>query len=510
MGNVHSALKHVLHVPIILLASALPVRHEIVSPRSPCFQNAAIERLQDGRPVGKGCRARPWAHRVTDLRARGAREVARILIVDADRQSGRRMRELLDGRGHEVVAVTRPEEVGFEGEGEGFDVAVVGDDVRASDPALPALLERLRERLPGTSLVLAGGEAGAPGGRVDAERLLGTVDELLGDEPEAGAPGALAAGTGIVGRSPAIRDLLQLIEKVAATDSTVLVTGETGTGKELVGRAIHQASRRAGRVFCAVNSAAVPESLLESELFGHRRGSFTGASANKRGLFEHAHRGTVFLDEVAEMPLTMQAKLLRFLQTGELRPVGSETSRFVDVRLVTATNKDLEREVAEGRFREDLYYRLAVIPIHVPPLRERREDVALLVEHFLRRFARKMDKPVERIGEDALELLLGHAWPGNVRQLENTIESGVALCRSRVLSAADLPLRLRERRPAEPPAPGLQSLATLERAHILRTLEVVGWNRKRAAEILEISTTTLWRRLREFGIEPQGPPLGRL
>src|SRR5690606_425889 len=336
-----------------------------------------------------------------------------------------------------------------------------------------------------------------------------TVDELLGGDDE--AAGARGYGAGIVGRSAAIRDLLQLIGKVATTDSTVLVTGETGTGKELVGRAIHQASRRAGRVFCAVNSAAVPESLLESELFGHRRGSFTGASANKRGLFEHAHQGTVFLDEVAEMPLAMQAKLLRFLQTGELRPVGSETSRFVDVRLVTATNKDLECEVAEGRFREDLYYRLAVIPIHVPPLRERREDVPLLAEHFLRRFARKMDKPVERIGGDGPGLLLGHAWPGNGRQRENTIESGVALCRARVLSAADLPLRLRERRPAvEPPAQGLQSLATLERTHILRTLEVVGWNRKRAAEILEISTTTLWRRLKEFGIEPQGPPLGRL
>lgn len=431
--------------------------------------------------------------------------MARILIVDGDRESGRRLHELLSGRGHEVVAVAQPEQARTGGCG-AFDVAVVGE----GESTLAGVLERLRKRFPGASVVVAGAAPGAAGGADDAERLLDTVEELVVDEPKPPNEAERTPLGGIVGRSTAIRELLLLIEKVAATDSTVLVTGETGTGKELVGRAIHQASRRAGRVFCAVNSAAVPESLLESELFGHRRGSFTGANANKRGLFEHADHGTVFLDEVAEMPLAMQAKLLRFLQTGELRAVGSETSRYVDVRLVTATNKDLEREVTEGRFREDLYYRLAVIPIQVPALRERREDIPLLAEHFLWRFARKAAKPVERIGDDALEMMLRYPWPGNVRQLENTIESGVALCRGRVLSASDLPLRLRESRAPEPPARGLQSLATLERTHILHTLEVVGWNRKRAAEILEISTTTLWRRLKEFGIEPQTQSSGRL
>ena len=435
--------------------------------------------------------------------------MARILIVDADRESGRQMRELLGRRGHEVVAVARPEEL-VAIDRDPFDVAVVGDGHGDGGAALAGVLERLRERFPDASLVLAGSDPADRDARIDAERLLDALDEAVGAQPKPSSDDGRAPLGGIVGCSPAIRELLLLIEKVATTDSTVLVTGETGTGKELVGRAIHEASRRAGRVFCAVNSAAVPESLLESELFGHRRGSFTGANANKRGLFEHADRGTMFLDEVAEMPLPMQAKLLRFLQTGELRAVGSETSRYVDVRLVTATNKDLEREVAEGRFREDLYYRLAVIPIHVPPLRERREDIPLLAEHFLRRFARKAAKPVERIGDDALELLLACPWPGNVRQLENTIESGVALCRGRVLTAGDLPSRLRERRAPQPPTRGLQSLATLERAHILHTLEIVGWNRKRAAEILEISTTTLWRRLKEFGIENQGPPAGRI
>jgi len=299
------------------------------------------------------------------------------------------------------------------------------------------------------------------------------------------------------------------VAKVAETDSTVLVTGETGTGKELIGRALHAASRRRNRVFCAVNSAAFPEALLESELFGHRRGSFTGASAHKRGLFEYADGGTVFLDEVAEMPLSMQAKLLRFLQTGEVRAVGSESPRYVDVRLVTATNKDLEREVLAGRFREDLYYRLAVIPIVVPPLRERPEDVPVLAQHFLRRFAQKAGKPVEGVDPAAMDLLCSYSWPGNVRQLENTIESGVALCPSRWLGVADLPARVRER-PVPAASDGLQSLETLERAHILRTLERVAWNRKRAAEILQISTTTLWRRLKEFGIEGHGSSVGRI
>ena len=305
---------------------------------------------------------------------------------------------------------------------------------------------------------------------------------------------------GIIGDSRKMRELLELVGKVADTDSTVLITGETGTGKELVGRAIHNASRRRERVFSAVNSAAFPETLLESELFGHRRGAFTGASSNKKGLFEHAHQGTVFLDEVAEMPLSMQAKLLRFLQTGEIRPVGGEATRLVDVRLVTATNKNLEDEVARGTFREDLYYRLAVIPVHVPPLRDRIEDVPLLARHFLRGFAAKIGKDVGEVSDEAMQALLAYDWPGNVRELENSIERAVALCRTDRVLRDDLPGRILERRVALP-SNGIQSLQTLERAHIIDTLEKVGWSRKRAAELLNISTTTLWRRLKEFGID---------
>jgi DNA-binding NtrC family response regulator len=321
--------------------------------------------------------------------------------------------------------------------------------------------------------------------------------------PKTSATNDLSTLTGIVGGSRAMEDLLRLVEKVADTDSSVLITGETGVGKELVGRAIHNLSRRSDRVFCAVNSAAFPETLLESELFGHRRGSFTGATGNKTGLFESAHEGTVFLDEVAEMPLSMQVKLLRFLQTGEVRPVGDEAVRYVDVRLVAATNKVLEREVANGAFREDLYYRLAVIPIHVPALRERPEDIHSLANHFLEKFGERSGKKVDRIEGDAMDLLAGYAWPGNVRQLENSIERGVALCPGSTIRAEDLPVRLKEEsliREGET----IHSLQVMERSHILSTLEQVNWNRKRAAALLQISTTTLWRRLKEFGIEMEG------
>ncbi len=310
----------------------------------------------------------------------------------------------------------------------------------------------------------------------------------------------LPAATGVVGESEAIADVLEMVAKVSQTDSSVLITGETGTGKELIGRAVHKLSRRRDRVFCAINSAAFPESLLESELFGHRRGAFTGAMTNKKGLFEFANHGTVFLDEVAEMPSSMQVKLLRFLQTGEIRPVGDENTRFVDVRLVTATNKSLEEEVESRAFREDLYYRLAVIPVHVPPLRERSEDIPLLASHFLTRFAKRAGKMLDGIDESAMDLLTSYSWPGNVRQLENSIERGVALCRGSKIRVGDLPVRLRES-PREQASGVVQSLQAMERRHILDTLDRVGWNRKRAAEQLQISTTTLWRRLKEFGVE---------
>lgn len=401
--------------------------------------------------------------------------MVRVLVVDDDRGAAATLAADLRREGHEVMTAADEGEALDAVRRARFDLVVAELAPEGSAPF--SLLRRLREQVP-----------------IPAE----VVER--------------ASFAAIVGRSRCMQDLLDLVRRVAATDSTVLITGETGTGKELVARALHSASPRRDRVFCALNSAAFPETLLESELFGHRRGAFTGASQNRRGLLESAHGGTVLLDEVAEMPLAMQAKLLRFLQTGEIRPVGGETGRVVDVRLVTATNKDLEREVRAGRFREDLFYRLAVIPIHVPPLRERAEDVPALALHFLRRFAAKLGKDVGAIDPATLDLLVAHRWPGNVRELENTIERGVALCEAARLEPHDLPDRLHASERAVAENESLHSLQLLERRHILSTLERVGWSRKRAAEVLQISTTTLWRRLKVFGIEAvvvKPPPSSR-
>jgi DNA-binding NtrC family response regulator len=383
-------------------------------------------------------------------------------------------------------------------------------------------VERLavvRAQGPATARVLIGGDAATA---VDAVNR-GGVTYLLSDPASHGAveellarcaPALSASATprnaatgerkfpAILGESVAMQRLLELVACVARTDSTVLVLGETGTGKDLIGRAIHDASPRAKGPWCAVNSAAFPESLLESELFGHRRGSFTGATDNNKGLFEQADGGTLFLDEVAEMPLSMQAKLLRFLQTGEVRAVGSTATRVVDVRLVTATNKVLEHEIEKGAFREDLFYRLAVIPIEIPPLRSRMEDVPVLARHFARRVSARWGKAPVEIDGSAVDALMDYAWPGNVRELENVVERAVALCPGDVLRADALPRFGRTGRAAPTPRGEIpESLPTLERRHIIETLERVGWNRRRAAAVLQISTTTLWRRLKAFGID---------
>jgi two-component system response regulator PilR (NtrC family) len=246
----------------------------------------------------------------------------------------------------------------------------------------------------------------------------------------------------IIGRSSRMRAIFSLIERVARTSSTVLIHGESGTGKELIARAIHFSSPRSAQRFLSVNCGAIPENLLESELFGHERGSFTGAVRDKKGLFQEADGGTLFLDEISEMSLPMQVKLLRALQEKVVRRVGGTTEEPVDVRIIAATNQNLTERIASGGFREDLYYRINVIPISLPPLRSRREDIPLLVDHFLRKYSAEMESPVKRISAEAMRLLERHAWPGNVRELENLIERAVALSTSDVLTADDLPSAL--------------------------------------------------------------------
>src|SRR5216684_303820 len=247
----------------------------------------------------------------------------------------------------------------------------------------------------------------------------------------------------IIGQSPNMRAIFDMIQTVAPQSSRVLITGESGTGKELVARAIHENSVRASAPFITINCGAFPETLLESELFGYMKGAFTGANENRQGLFQAAHGGTLFLDEIGNMSLTMQVKLYRVLQEGKVRPIGSTEESDVDVRIIAATNKNFEKEIAEGRFREDLYYRLSVIPILVPPLRERREDIPLLARHFLERFRTTMEKPIEGISPEAMTRLEMYDWPGNVRELENTLERAVALATGTRITPDALPERIR-------------------------------------------------------------------
>ena len=308
----------------------------------------------------------------------------------------------------------------------------------------------------------------------------------------------------LIGGSPAMQQVYQLIDQVSATDATVLITGESGTGKEVVAREIHERSRRKSAPFVVVNCAAVPEPLLESELFGHAKGAFTDAKQSRPGLFMQANGGTLFLDEIGEMALTLQPKLLRALQERKVRPVGGEAEVAVDVRLLTATNRDLEDMVEDKRFREDLYYRINVIHVPLPPLRARGGDVLLLAQHLLRHYAAVFDKKVVGLSAATAERLMSYDWPGNVRELGNCLERAVALAHFEEIQVEDLPDKIRNARRATPLAGSeLQELLTLEeveRRHVLRVLEASHGNRTDAAKILGLDRKTLYRKLLRWGV----------
>jgi two-component system response regulator PilR (NtrC family) len=314
---------------------------------------------------------------------------------------------------------------------------------------------------------------------------------------------------GLVGRSRVMRDLFQLLETVAATSSTVLITGETGTGKELAARAIHHNSPRRANRFVAINCSAIPETLLEAELFGHVRGAFTGAVGTRQGRLEQAHRGTLFLDEVATMSPALQAKLLRVLQEREFERVGDSHTIKIDVRVIAATHSDLSRMVADGTFREDLYYRLNVIPVRLPALRERREDVPLLVQHFLQRLAGESARGSMTVSQEALRHLMSYSWPGNVRQLENVVERAVAFSNGRSqLDVQDLALDIHEPSPATTDAAPVwlpddgvdfaRYIEGVELALIKRSLERTQGNKRQAARLLNLKRTTLIEKLKRL------------
>src|SRR5512136_376970 len=310
----------------------------------------------------------------------------------------------------------------------------------------------------------------------------------------------------IIGEHPKIKEVFRIINKIAPTNSTVLIFGESGTGKEMVARAIHERSPRKDHPFFAINCAAIPETLMESELFGHEKGSFTGAGSREIGIFEAAEKGTIFLDEIGEMSVAMQAKLLRAIQEKEIRRVGGKANIPIDVRLISATNRDLEAEIRKGTFRDDLYYRLNVIRLNLPPLRERGSDIATLADFFVRKYSQATGIQLKGISKPALKILMNYSWPGNVRQLESIIERGVLMAESDYIQPEDLPAEVHEdashsgQLPFDLPPEGI-SIEELERDIIIKAMDRAGWIIAKAAPLLGMSYKTLQYRLEKFGIE---------
>jgi two-component system response regulator HydG len=450
-----------------------------------------------------------------------------ILIVDDDEDTAVLLRDSLRKRGYDVEAVNSAQQCLERLRTDPADVVVT--DVQMSGMSGIDLCVELRQRYPdllplvltgqgGLDTAIAAIRAGAydfitKPVKVDALAIavqralehLSLQREVLRLRRDAGKDQPI---DGIAGSSPAIRETIEMIRRIADSDATVLVTGESGTGKELVARALHRLSPRQNEPFVAVNCAAMPAPLLESELFGHVRGAFTDAKRSRAGLFVQAGAGTIFLDEIGEMPIEMQVKLLRVLQERKVRPVGGDEEVPFEARVVTATNRDLETEVEEKRFREDLFYRINVVAIPVPPLRARAGDILQLAQYFLKRIATRTSKPVQGISGPAARLLMDYDWPGNVRELENSMERAVALCRLDEITVEDLPSKVQEHQSSKivitTESPGeLITLDEMERRYVRQVLNAVGGNKTHAARILGIDRRSLYRRLEEPRHDPK-------
>jgi two-component system, NtrC family, response regulator AtoC len=438
-----------------------------------------------------------------------------LLIVEDQEEMRHFLQEELREAGHEVIATAR----GLEA----LDrLATTAVDVIITDLMMPGmkgdeLLAQVRSRQPDIPVVIITAfgsiESAVEAMKAGAyhyvakpfriEQLLATIENALRESQLRQQLRSLrewlgADGPRIVAESPGMRKVMDVIARAAAADTPVLLLGESGTGKELLARALHDESPRRKRSFLAVNCSAIPETLLESLLFGHRRGAFTDAREDRRGLFQEAEGGTIFLDEIGDMPQSLQGKLLRVLQEKEVHPLGAPAPVRVDVRIVAASHRDLEAFVEAGRFRQDLFYRLNVITLRIPPLRERPEDLLPLTAHFLEKHGRRLGRAACTLSTEAVVALQRHGWPGNVRELENAIERALVLGRDDVIWPEDLPESMRAASAAASAPTSARPLAEIEREHILRTLRTVGSNKAAAARLLGLDRKTLYRKLRTY------------
>jgi two-component system response regulator HydG len=443
----------------------------------------------------------------------------RILVVDDDRAHATMLAAMLGSWGYAVdladdgsTAVARVRERAYDAVLTDVRMAEVDGiealrRIKLHNPFLPVLIMTAYSSEDTAVNALKAGAFDYLHKPIDFEELRDGLDRALehagrsrtGETAHAGE----ASPGGMIGTSAPMRELFAMIRAVAPSEASVLILGESGTGKELVAKALHEGSPRRARALVAVNCAALAENLLESELFGHEKGAYTGAQRQRDGRFVQAGGGTLFLDEIGEMAIGLQAKLLRVLQEGEVQRLGSDRTVHVDVRVVAATNRDLEAEVRAGNFREDLYYRLNVIALRVPALRERTEDIPLLARHFLDRFAARNRKIFRGFSPRAMDLMLRHPWPGNVRELENAVERAVILSPGDLVTESDLPasLRLAPDAPPANPGPAGHSLEDAEREAIVRTLEQVGHNKSEAARVLGVTRVTLRSKMRKFGLD---------
>ena len=449
------------------------------------------------------------------------RDSARILVVDDEEDLRLGLAETLQGEDHQVETAADGWKALEQARALRFDLALVDLKMPGMDGMV--VLDQLKQLSPETLVVLITGHATVESAvaamklgaydylakpfKLDQVRLVvrrAVEQKRLADENRRLRQEVehYHRFEQIVGKSACMQELFRAIEKAAPTSSTVLIAGETGTGKDLVARALHQRSPRANGPLISISCGAIPEALLESELFGHVKGAFTGAHADREGVFEAAEGGTLFLDEIGDLPLPMQVKLLRALQEREIQRLGESRARKVDVRLVAATHRDLRQEMQQGRFREDLYYRLDVLSVVVPALRQRREDIPLLVEHFLRKYNTEMSKALRGTSPETIALLTRYDWPGNVRELQNAIERAVILQEGPQLQPEDFLLGRTGQAPAAAePEGAMISLEEMERRHILWVLRQTDNHQSRAAQILGIGRRTLYRKIREYGLD---------